>query len=127
MNAAEDVAKVVAAYIDSFRMGDGAAVREIFVAEANLHANERGQFALLPRDAYADYLTKRGPLPEDLRALGGPLQIAVHGPDLATAVVEVWGKGRRYTDALSLLKIGGHWKIVAKTYTWAPTEPAKAN
>lgn len=122
MNAADEVAQVVGSYIQSFHRGDGALAQEVFAPEAHLHGIEKGKLALMPRDAYADYLTRSGPLPEALQELGRPLAITVHTPDLASAVVEVWGKSRRYTDLLSLMKIDGSWRIVAKVYSWTATE-----
>ncbi len=122
MTAVEHAAKIVAAYIRSFQLGDGALAREIFLPNANLCGNERGKLSVISSAAYADYLAKRGPLPEPLLGLGRTLALHLHGPDLACATVEVFGPGKHYTDVLSLLKVDDAWKIAAKVYAWTPTE-----
>lgn len=116
MSELAEVSAIVADYIELFHAGDGDKARAIFEPTANLYSYEKDKPRILSRDAYADYLVKRGPLPAELRAKGRPLSVNVVGPGLAVAIVEVFGVGRDYTDVLTLLKMATGWRIVTKTF-----------
>jgi hypothetical protein len=116
-----EIAGALAAYFDGFYTGDIAMLEGIFHPAAHLYTAGEGR---LQDDAMAAvYDRVRGrvaPAVQRQKRHDRILQIDKAGPESALAKVQIAIGPKLFTDYLSLLRIDGRWRIIAKTYTWVP-------
>ena len=112
------VRRTVQYYLDGLRANDIATTRKAFHPSARLYWVQHDTLASYDQTQWFahDYpATTPVPSPD----AGVPMRIVLVdvAHDAAVARVEEDYPGARYIDYLSLLKLGGEWKVVSKTYT----------
>lgn len=115
---ADDVVRVASDYYAAMVNADGDELRRVFHPKASIIGNFGGalEFAGLE-----DFIAGTG----DAKTGDGPFETRLDGLTLLGDTANVTFSGYSYgawiTDHLSMLKIDGRWRIVAKTY-YAHTE-----
>ena len=107
------VIAVAAAYFTAMVDADEATLRRVFHPQASVIGHENGEFLF---DSLDDFIVTT----PEARTGDQPFDYRVDGLVLVgdTAVIAVGGYcyGAWYTDHLSMVKVDGAWRIVAKTY-----------
>lgn len=115
---ADAVIAVAGAYFAAMVDADGAELRRVFHPKASVigHFGGELEFASLEDFIAATADAKTGDKPFEYRVDG----LVLVGD---TAVITVGGYcfGTWFTDHLSMLKLDGHWRIVAKTFYAHPS------
>jgi hypothetical protein len=114
VDAAAEVRAAAAAYAEALHRCDTEALAGLFAATARLYA--AGDPDGLPRDAWLARVAAR-----ERPGAGVPAEYAVEmvdvsGPDTGIARVSVRAGPRRFTDYLSLVRLDGGWRVIAKLY-----------
>lgn len=111
----EDVIAVVRAYLEAMAGADEAKLRGAFHPSASIIGNYQGEVEWLSLDAFVAAVLDAGPAPEG-RSPYWDIESVDRTPDSAVVRVVDDFAGMRFTDHLSLLKIGPEWRIVNKLY-----------
>lgn len=112
-----DILKQLQVYLDAIYDGDVAALRSTFHPAALLFAEVRGEIVQKTLDAYLLGVgSRKSPASQNEPYGMSVLSIEVVGK-MASAKVRVKMSGNNYYDFLSILDVGGHWRIVNKMYT----------
>ena len=113
----EDYTEVVATankYVDGLRVGNPAGVAEAFHKDAVMYGFTNGELLGGPIQNLYDFVEKNGKAPEI------ETRIDVLAITPTTAVVRIDMEkdaiGADYNDYLTLIKIDGTWKVIAKVY-----------
>ena len=118
MTADAEVAALAALYGRAAQANDAGTLRDLFDPSARLWGlAEDGSIATDSRDEWLARVAARAPGP------GGEAEVEsveVTGPAAALARVRVAVGGQAWRDTLSLLKVGGAWRVVAKVWQAAP-------
>lgn len=109
------VRQAVQFYIDGQAAGDGAIVAKAFHPEAHLTHIRDGAIQTMPIEQYLGFFNGQ-PAPDEADRKRWIESVDVTG-DAAVAKVVLDYPRVRYTDYMSLLKVGGEWKIIHKNYT----------
>ncbi len=117
------VRAVVESYLHGLKFNDVTGFQKAFWPDAKLYfvrkSGELGQ--LTQQDWYKGFAANAG------KEEPGTLRIAavdVTGTVASAKIQEDYAEGR-YVDYLSLVKFGGHWKIVNKVYDFMPAKKAE--
>ena len=119
-DGADAVATVAENYFKAMINADEAELRRLFHPQAPVTGLFGGEFSFGSLDSFIDFVKSTPAANEN----GNPLEYYVEGLVLAgdTAVVTVgnYCYSTRFTDHLSMIKINGDWRIVAKAYCTHP-------
>ena len=112
-----EVRATLADYFDGIYDSSEDKLRSAFHPDAHIYAATDGTLADFPLDAFVDRVTSR----KSCSSQGAPrtdkiISIDFSGPNSALAKVELSIPGTDFVDFLSLMKIDGRWRIIAKTY-----------
>ena len=116
-----EIEAALGAYFDGFYEDDTDKLKTIFHPACHLYSaagDELSDFDMPAVYARAENRTKpseRGDPKED-----AIITIDQSGPECAFAKVMIALGDKRFTDYLTLLKMGGRWRIVGKTFTSIP-------
>lgn len=108
------VAAAVAQYVLAVATADEAALRSVFHPSASVVGNYHGAVEWLSLDAYVQEV-RGANLPPNLSPEWTLTAITILA-DTAVAEIEDQFGSMNFTNFLSLLRIDGDWKIVAKLY-----------
>ena len=112
------VERVIGNYFEALYTGDTALLMgEVFHPNAHLYAADmNGAFVDWPMDEFKAVIEGR-PSPQSTHAERAEriVNIDEAGPNTVMVKVEVLVGTREFVDFLSLLKIGGDWRIISKT------------
>lgn len=108
------VAAVAQKYIDGLRIGNVDTVAEAFHQNAVMYGFTDGELLAGPVANLFDFMRKNGKAPE----IEARLDILAITPTTAVIRVDMEKDaiGADYNDYLTLIKIGGDWKVIAKVY-----------
>jgi len=120
----EKIAAVLKRYGDSLYRCDTALLESVFHPQARYVTASEGTLLHLDMAAYLPIVAARTS-PE---SLGEPYAFTIDSIELAGTVtafarVRVVMLGRHYIDLLSLIRIGGDWRIIAKVFHVEPAAP----
>lgn len=116
-DALAEIAAVLGDYFDGLHHSDAAGLAEVFHPEAVYATATDGTLTHLTMDDYLPMVAAR-PAPAS-RGEGRQdriVSIELAGPVTALARVECAIGVRRFTDLLSLVRLDGSWRIVAKIF-----------
>ncbi|WP_038169797.1 nuclear transport factor 2 family protein [Verrucomicrobium sp. BvORR106] len=101
-------------YVDGLRIGSAAGVAEAFHKDAVMYGFTNGQLLGGPISNLYDFVQQNGNAPE----ITTHLDVLAITPTTAVVRVDMEKDaiGADYNDFLTLIKIDGIWKIVAKVY-----------
>jgi hypothetical protein len=125
-NDAAAVRELLREYFDGLYHGDTRRLRRVFHPEA-VYATASGDTPLiLHMEAYFRMVEER-PSPASKREARTDriLSIEPVGPVTALAKVQCSIQPRHFTDLLSLIRVSGHWQIIAKVFHYE-LEPGSA-
>jgi len=116
-----DVKATLADYFDGIYDSSEDKLRSAFHPDAHIYSATDGTLADFPLDTFVDRVTSR----KSCSSQGAPrtdkiISIDFSGPNSALAKVELSIPGTDFVDFLSLMKIDGRWRIIAKTYHAGP-------
>src|SRR5262245_246723 len=113
----EAVQRTLWTYLDGLYEGDTGKLSAAFHEESHLYSLAEGRLADLPRAKWLDIVAGRpSPKSRELKRTDRIVSIDFSGPETALAKVECSIHPRYFTDYLTLLKLGGGWRIVSKTF-----------
>lgn len=112
-----EIHKTVSIYFDGLYEGDTEKLASVFHPAASLTFLAEGKVKVWPREEWLAAVRGRGkPKDSGLERLDRILSVDVAGPDMAFVKVACQIPPRYFTDYLSLARVGGDWKVVAKTF-----------
>lgn len=118
-----EIAQALEAYFDGFYEGDVSKLQQIFHPAAHLYSATEGPLQDDPMEAvYARVRGRVAPAATRQRRQDRIVTLDQAGPEMALAKVQLAIGPKFFTDYLSLLKLDGHWRIIAKSYSWVPIE-----
>ncbi len=128
MHEQEALSAVVGRYLDALYDGDIAAFREVLHPEARLFSATEGILVALDREQYLEIVAgrpspaaRRDPRHDEI------LSVTLGSPTTAHARVKNAYLPKCFTDELTLVRLDGAWRVVAKVWHFdiaAATEPA---
>ncbi len=112
-----DIKATLAVYFDGIYESSEDKLRSAFHPDAHIYSVIDGTLADFPLGTFVDRVTSR----VSCSSQGAPrtdkiVSIDFSGPNSALAKVELSIPGTDFVDFLSLMKIDGRWRIIAKTY-----------
>ncbi|MGG5820457.1 nuclear transport factor 2 family protein [Falsiroseomonas sp. HW251] len=117
MSDREDIEAVVRTYLDGLYEGDADKLAQAFHPTSALTQWWEGELKIVPRDAWLEAVRNRpSPQSQGLARSDEIVSIAQHGPEMAVVTLRCAIPPRFFTDALSLLKIGGRWQVAQKVF-----------
>ena len=122
-----EITAVLERYCDGLYRCDTAILQTTFHPQAQYFTATEGELLHLDMAAYFPIVEERTS-PE---SRGEPYQFAIDsielaGPVTAFARLHCTMLARRYIDLLTLVQIGGEWRIIAKVFHFDPVVPAQA-
>lgn len=101
-------------YVEGLRIGSAQGVAQAFHKEAVMYGFTNGELLGGPIKNLFDFVEKNGAAPE----ISTRLDVLAITPTTAVVRVdmETDAIGADYNDYLTLIKIGGVWKVIAKVY-----------
>lgn len=116
-------------YFDGFYNSDVETLRNVFHPSCHLYSAGGGSLADDDMAAVYARVAQRGSEGEGPSDNGAArfdriVTIDMSAPECAYAKVRIAIAPRYYTDYLTLVKIGGDWRIITKTYSWVPLAAA---
>ena len=101
-------------YVEGLRIGDAQGVAQAFHKEAVMYGFTNGELLGGPIKNLFDFVEKNGAAPQ----ISTRLDVLAITPTTAVVRVdmETDAIGADYNDYLTLIKIGGVWKVIAKVY-----------
>lgn len=117
----DDVAGTLADYFDGIHESSEAKLRRAFHPGAHVYSVTGGAITDVDLEQFVARVTGR----TSAASQGAPrtdriVSIDFSGPDSAMAKVELSIPGADFVDFLSLLRVDGRWRIIAKTYHTMP-------
>jgi metallo-beta-lactamase class B len=106
-------------YFQAHAFGDGDYIRRAFASDAKIEFVENGQLKQWTREEFAQRF--HGPAADEYRRVRRVESLDVGGT-AASAVVTLDYPQVLFSDHLSLLKVGHHWKIVHNVFSAERTE-----
>ncbi len=120
-DAYPDIVESLRAYFDGFYYSDVAQLKTIFHPACHLYTATDGPLQDDDMDAvYARVAGRTAPAANRQKRLDRILSVDHSGPESALAKVQIAIGEKLFTDYLTMLKIGGRWQIISKTYTYVP-------
>jgi len=114
-----EISTALQLYFDGFYNCDVAALRRIFHPVCHLsHANDGALVHDDMETVYARVAARVSPARNGEQRRDVILSIDASSPISALARVQIAIGPRLFTDYLSLLKVDGQWRIIAKVYSW---------
>ena len=110
-----DVKAVVRQYVQAMTFADETGIHAAFHPDASIVGNYDGELEWLSVDEFIGQIKSVGGASEGTEPVLVFLSVDIT-EDAASTKVENEFAGMRFTDYLSLLKIGKDWKIVGKIY-----------
>jgi hypothetical protein len=104
------------AYCVALHHCDASVLAELFAPEAHLYAVEGGALVDLPRDLWLERVGSRERPGPGSRPEFHIETVDFSGPETGLVRLTVAVGPRRFTDYLNWLKVGGVWRVIAKTY-----------
>ena len=101
-------------YFTAHALGNGEFIKQTFTADAKIQFVEGGDLKEWTRDEFAKRFQQ--PAPDEYRRVRRVQRLEVSGT-AAGAVLTLDYPQVLFTDHVSLLKIGGQWKIVSKVFS----------
>jgi len=116
-----DVAQVLGRYFDGLYNCDAHQLAEVFHPDAQLATVSEGNLKTLDIPSWLDIVAKReSPSSRKEARIDRIVSIELGSPNTAIARVQCAIGPKLFTDLLSLVLVGGGWKIVAKVYQFEP-------
>lgn len=112
------VRRPLEAYLRAQATGEGRYIREAFWPEGQLVFVKDGKLATLSAEAFAARFSGK-PAPHAAQVRRSIERVEVAG-DAATATLVLDGPTHRITDYMTLLKLGGEWRIISKSFHAQP-------
>jgi metallo-beta-lactamase class B len=112
--ADEDPRAAIEGYFAAHALGNGEFITQTFTPDAKIQFVEGGESKLWTRDEFAKRFLQ--PATDEYRRVRRVERLDVSGT-AASAVVTLDYPQVLFTDHMSLLKIGGRWKIVSKVFS----------
>lgn len=113
----KEIEELIASYFEGIFNGDVEKLEKCFHDYTYLYGDIKGEDYLKSKSAYIEGVKNR----QSPKSLGEEFRMAIIGIDIlgkvAMAKLHVPFSGYNYYDYLSLVKIGGEWKIVNKIFT----------
>ncbi len=111
------VADVLRRYYEGLYRCDVALLQSVFHPEARYYTASGGELLHLDMDAYFRVVAARTPPQRSGDAYGFQIDaIEFAGPVTALARMRSVMLDKAFTDFLSLVRVGGEWRIVAKAF-----------
>lgn len=111
------VTKALQLYFDGLHFSDTGRLRRVFHPEAHYFCATSGQLLHLDMPAYFPVVDRRAsPASQGHARADRIVSIEFAGPVTALAKVECAIPPKRFTDLLTLVKLDGRWRIVAKVF-----------
>jgi len=122
-----EIVAVLERYSDGLYRCDTAILQTAFHPQAQYFTASDGKLLHLDMAAYFPIVEAR----TSPQSRGEPYQFAIDsielaGPVTAFARLRCTMLARRYVDLLTLIQIGGEWRIIAKVFHFDPANPAQA-
>jgi hypothetical protein len=117
MNDFDQLHKLLTDYFDCLYEGNIATLEAIFHERARLHVILEGKLVEMDMPKYKEIVRNRQS-PQSVGAERDDNIIAViqSSPTTAMVIVRLLLAGKSYVDHLALIKDGGRWQIISKTY-----------
>jgi len=126
-SAIAEIAQALDAYFDGFHEGDVDKLKTIFHPSAHLYSAAEGRLQDDPMAVVYERVGNRpAPAREGQKRRERILAIDTASDEAALAKVQLAIGPKLFTDYLSLLKLEGRWRIIAKSYTHVPIEVERA-
>ncbi|MFZ6045730.1 nuclear transport factor 2 family protein [Pseudomonas sp. CR3202] len=107
---------VVRDYVEGMVFADETRLRSAFHSDCRIIGHFQGNLEWLSVDDFAGSIREAGPvLPEGATPVWEIRALDITGDSASVKVVDDYAD-LRFTDYLSLLKIGGRWSIINKLY-----------
>ena len=115
----QSITRALEDYFSGIYDGDADKLERIFLPEASLFSATDGPLSALPIADYLEIVRNR-PSPASTGAANTDAVYSVDmaSPEMALAKVGLSVPPKIFTDYLTLLKIDGRWRIIAKAYTY---------
>ena len=112
-----EITALLGDYFDGLYDGDLDKFDRVFHPASHLYASDGQGLTDMPRESYFELIRGRpSPRSQDLPRYDRIVSLHRSGPDTAHAVVNCAIPPRYFTDYLTLLRTGGRWQIVSKTF-----------
>jgi hypothetical protein len=111
------IVQAVQTYFDGLYEGDAAKLASVFHEGSALSWEQDGQLQVLPLAQWLERVRQRpSPVSQRLPRDDAILWLDQSGPTTAFVKVRCQIPPRYFTDYLSLLKVGGRWRVAQKVY-----------
>lgn len=110
------IAAAVEDYLDGMILADAETTRRAFHPQAAIVGHEAHGLEWLSVEDFAALCAKAGPQPGGREAARARVQVVQQVGDIACVTLEDDYDGSRYTDFLTMIRTGGQWRIVNKTF-----------
>ena len=106
-------------YFSGIYDGDADKLASVFLPQASLFSATDDPMVVLPIAEYLDIVRNR-PSPASTNAPNTDCIYAIDiaAPDMALAKVGLSIPPKFFTDYLTLLKVGGRWRIISKSFSY---------
>jgi hypothetical protein len=115
MSERQAVETTVHLYVEGMTFANEAALRKAFHPRCAIIGHYENAVEWLTRDEFIAAIVAEGSAPPDTQPFMDIEAIDVEGDAASVKVTDTFA-GMRFTDYLSMLKIGGRWTIVNKLY-----------
>jgi Putative lumazine-binding len=116
-DAIDAIKATVQTYLDGLYEGDAGKIGQAFHEVSHLYSSADGKVADLPRDVWLEGVRNRpSPKSQNLGRHDRIVSIDMSGPQTAFVKVECAVPPRFFTDYLTLLNVGGQWRVVSKVF-----------
>ena len=123
MTDKEAITKTLETYFDALHEGDVGKVRAVFHSAAHLYSGTDGNFVDMPLENYVNLISGRpSPKSQSAPRTGTVVLMDQSGPNSALAKVTLSVGSRNFTDYVTLLRVDGEWKIIAKAYHFTESQ-----
>lgn len=117
MSEVEAIQSLLRRYFDGLYFGDTAILRMVFHPQALYACAAGGPLLALDMESYFAVVDERpSPAGRGDSRHDRVLSIELIGPVTALARVECRISPRQFTDLLSLVKVDGEWRVIAKVF-----------
>lgn len=114
-----EVAAVLQEYFDGLHHSDTARLRRVFHPQAVYATASGAEPLVLGMDAYLPIVDARpSPASRGEARQDRILSIAFAGPTTAVAWLQCAIAPKRFIDVLTLFRVEGQWRVIAKVFHW---------
>lgn len=120
----QDILSTVETYLDGLYEGDTEKLRHSFHEVCHLYSVADDKLSDLSLESWCKLVEGRASSKSQnfSRALERIIRVEESAPNCANVTLNCAAPGRLFTDHLSLVKTGGRWQIVNKTFYAQPIE-----